>query len=282
MCRKPLTALSISELRRGPVVSKASNLNYRTMASLRSTSDTTGNILPAILCLHGGGSNATVFKIQTRRLIWNLNKQFRFVFAQAPIEGTPGFGMLPVFASCAPFYRWVSKKFKVGEADKEETDSQEVTAIDEAILQVMEQNGGVDSFKGIIGFSQGARLAPGLLFRQLIEERDQGSSKWKFKFGVVIGGPFPPIAMGDKVDVKDYELLKTIPTVHAWGRDDHVLPGAKAMAEICENENCFQMDFEGGHHLPLKDGEARDLCDLIMAAWYAGGGTYGVGGDERY
>jgi len=246
------------------------------------THDSNGKLLPAILCLHGGGSNKTVFKIQARRLVWNLNKQFRFVFAQAPLEGTPGWGMLPVFASCAPFYRWVSKRFRVGEADKEETPAEEITAVDEVIWKVMEENGGIESFAGVIGFSQGARLAPGLLLRQLIEERDQGSSKWKLKFAVIIGGPFPPIAMSEKVDVKDYELLKKVPTVHAWGRDDHVLPGSKAMAEMCENENSFEMDFEGGHHLPLKDGEARDLCDLIMAAWYASGGSYVVSANENY
>ena len=246
------------------------------------THDSHGNLLPAILCLHGGGSNSTVFKIQTRRLIWNLDKQFRFVFAQAPLEGTPGWGMLPVFASCAPFYRWVSKRFVVGEAEKEETSTTEIAGVDDAILKVMEANGGVESFKGIIGFSQGARLTPGLLLRQLIEKRDQGKSRWNFNFGVIIGGPYPPIAMSENIDIEDYELLKTIPTIHAWGKDDHVLPGARQMAEMCENENCFQMDFEGGHHLPLKDGEARDLCDLIMAAWYASGGSYGIGADERY
>src|SRR5271154_2020825 len=81
------------------------------MGSLAPQHDSSGKLLPAILCLHGGGSNSTVFKIQTRRLQWALNSQFRFVFAQAPHEGTPGMGMLPVFASCAPFYRWVTRRY---------------------------------------------------------------------------------------------------------------------------------------------------------------------------
>jgi len=248
----------------------------------RPTYSVSGDLLPAILCLHGGGSNATVFKIQARRLLWNLEKQFRFVFAQASIEGTPGFGMLPVFASCAPFYRWVSRRFKMGEADQESTPGDEVKAIDHAILKVMEENGGVDSFAGIIGFSQGARLVSGLLLRQKIEERDAGESRWKFKFGIMIGGPFPPIAMAEEVDPNDYALLKEVPTVHAWGRDDHVRAGCKELAAVCESDHCFQMDFEGGHHLPLKDVEAKDLCDLIMAAWYASGGKFGISADETY
>ena len=191
-------------------------------------------------------------------------------------------GMLPVFESCAPFYRWVARRFKMGEADSEAAPQDDIEAVDEILKKVMDDNGGVESFVGVLGFSQGARLVPGLLLRQLIEERDLGKSEWKLKFGVIIGGPFPPIAMTETVDVEDYELLKQIPTVHGWGRDDPVIQGAKQMAEMAENENCFVMDFEGGHHLPLKDEEARDLCDQIMAAWYASGGRFHVGGTESY
>ncbi|ETI23492.1 hypothetical protein G647_05294 [Cladophialophora carrionii CBS 160.54] len=250
----------------------------------RPTHSHTGTPLPAILMLHGGGSNATVFKIQARRLLWTLEKQFRFVFAQAPIEGAPGFGMLPVFASCEPFYRWVSRKFRAGESDVEPTPADEVARLDAQLTALMEQHGGVDSFKGVIGFSQGARLVAGLLLRQKIEERDHagGVSRWKFGFGVMIGGPFPPISLAQDVDPADYALLKSVPTVHAWGRDDHVKPGCVELMKVCESDHCFQMDFEGGHHLPLKDVEAKDLCDLIMAAWYASGGTYGVSADETY
>ncbi len=285
----------------------------------RPTHDSNGALLPAILCLHGGGSNATVFKIQTRRLIWALDKQFRFVFAQAPIEGTPGHGMLPVFASCAPFYRWVNRRFKAGESDVETTPQAEIDTIDNIIQTVMEANGGVDTFKGVMGFSQGARLTAGLLLRQKIQERDRdlgvasasasassssgdgngnGSTttttstttptltpKTNFAFGVMIGGPCPPIGLFDEsvgVNVEDYKLLKEIPTVHAWGRDDHIRPGCEELARLCESDHSFHMDFEGGHHLPLKDVEAKDLCDLIMAAWYAGGGKYGVAADENY
>ncbi|EXJ79890.1 hypothetical protein A1O3_08175 [Capronia epimyces CBS 606.96] len=250
--------------------------------STRPTHDSSGALLPAILCLHGGGSNATVFKIQARRLIWTLEKQFRFVFAEAEIEGTPGFGMLPVFASCAPFYRWVSRRFVAGESEVEATPGDEAAAVDEALRRVMEANGGVDSFKAVLGFSQGARLAAGLLLRQKIEERDLGRSQWNFAFGVMLGGPYPPIALSEHVDPADYALLPTVPTVHAWGRDDHVRDGCAALVKLFDSDHCFSMQYDGGHHLPLKDVEAKDLCDLIMAAWYAGGGRFDIAADERY
>lgn len=250
---------------------------------------------PLLLCLHGGGSTSVVFKIQTRRLIWNLSSQFRFIFCNAPHQGAPGFGMLPVFESCAPFYRWVTRKWKLGEGDVEGTGAEEVALVDAALdacvaretglgLEEVQTGKGWERVVGVMGFSQGARLVPGLLLRQRILQREGKHSRWNFKFGVVVGGPYPPISMMEDVDVdvKDYELLKQIPTVHAWGRDDHIKSGCVELHKTCEGDECFQMDFEGGHHMPLKDGEARDLCDLILAAWYAGGGAYAIGAGEKY
>ena len=246
------------------------------MGSLAPLHDSaTGILLPAILCLHGGGSNSTVFKIQTRRLQWALGKQFRFVFAQAPIEGDPGMGMLPVFASCAPFYRWVQRRFKVGDADVEITPPEQVATIDAILDKVIMENGGYETFAGVIGFSQGARLTPGLLLRQLTELRDTGESKWHFKFGVVIGGPFPPISLTPPGTDIDYELLKQMPIVNAWGRDDPVKDACQPMFEICDwmGTGSLVMDFEGGHHLPLRDDEAKELSNLILQAFKAGGGS---------
>lgn len=228
--------------------------------------------LPAILCLHGGGSNATVFKIQTRRLYWRLLSRFRFVFVQGPIEGEPGWGMLPTFESLTPFYRWVSWRFKVGSATVEQTPMDEVEVIDGIILKAMEENGGRDKFVGVMGFSQGARMAAGMLLRQQLEIKEYGFSKWNFQFGVIIGGPFPPISLTPEGVEVDYSVMGQIPTVHAWGREDHVGEGAKQMADACDSPHTFFMDFEGGHHLPLKDKEADELCGLIIEAWHAAGG----------
>jgi pimeloyl-ACP methyl ester carboxylesterase len=112
----------------------------------------------------------------------------------------------------------------------------------------------------------------------VLEVRRGGRSEWGFKFAVVIGGPFPPmVLMGEgeedeaAVDL-DYGVMRLVPTVHAWGRDDQVRRGAKEMAEAFDGLSTFVMDFEGGHHLPLTDPEADELCGLIVEAWHAGGG----------
>lgn len=238
--------------------------------TLQDTEPTNAD-LPAILCIHGGGSNATVFKIQARRLYWRLGSRFRFVFVQGPIEGEPGWEMLPTFEPLAPFYRWVSTRFRLGESDVESTRPEEVKVIDDIISRAMEENGGAESFVGVMGFSQGARLTAGLLLRQQLEIRDFGHSRWRFKFGVMIGGPFPPIGLTPPGMEVDYGVLAQVPTVHAWGREDHLRAYAKELADACDSPDTFVMSFDGGHHLPLKDHEADELCDLIVDAWHAAG-----------
>ena len=138
-------------------------------------------------------------------------------------------GMLPVFASCAPFYRWVNRRFRLGDGDTEIAPADEVADIDRVLDDVISKEGGYENFVGVIGFSQGARLAPGLILRQLVEVRETGESKWGFKFGLLVGGPFPPICLTEGTEVGDYELLKRVPIVNAWGRDDPVRAGCKPM-----------------------------------------------------
>lgn len=231
------------------------------------------HLLPALLCFHGGGSNQTVFKMQMRFLTWNLQQYFRLVFAQAPVESDCH---VPTFESCAPFYTWVTMPYKPNNIGVINTSQRNVETVDDIILKLMEANGGVDSFVGCVGWCQGAKLASGLLTRQKMEERDSGSSRFNFKFGVLIGSSYPPFALSPGVEVKDFEILRKLPTVHAWGRDDDISDACKRMAAVCEGDECFQMEYVGSHHLPATEVESRDLCDLVLAAWYAAGGNYSL------
>jgi hypothetical protein len=46
--------------------------------------------LPRILCLHGGGTNAKIFRAQCRVLRAELGSKFRLCFAEAPFSSQPG------------------------------------------------------------------------------------------------------------------------------------------------------------------------------------------------
>ncbi|KAF4635602.1 hypothetical protein G7Y89_g2491 [Cudoniella acicularis] len=60
----------------------------------------------ALLCFHGTGSSAAIFRIQLSKLRLALKNHFEFIFVDAPIECGPGPGVLPLFARAGPFYSW--------------------------------------------------------------------------------------------------------------------------------------------------------------------------------
>ncbi|KID94528.1 citrinin biosynthesis oxydoreductase CtnB, partial [Metarhizium majus ARSEF 297] len=64
--------------------------------------------LPRILCLHGGGVNGTVFRLQCRAIIAQLGHRFRFVFMDAPYTSRPHRDIVTVYGDFAPFYRWLA------------------------------------------------------------------------------------------------------------------------------------------------------------------------------
>lgn len=63
--------------------------------------------LPRILCLHGGGSNARIFRAQCRAPRAELSHHFRFVFADAPFSSEPGPDVTSVYKNFGPYRRWL-------------------------------------------------------------------------------------------------------------------------------------------------------------------------------
>lgn len=61
---------------------------------------------PRILCLHGGGTNAHIFRAQCRSLSYALAPHFRLAYAEAPFLSDPGPDVASVYADCGPFKRW--------------------------------------------------------------------------------------------------------------------------------------------------------------------------------
>ena len=233
--------------------------------------------LPCILCLHGGGSSSTIFKIQARRLINQLAPHFRFIFVDGPHECPAGPGILPTFENIQPYHRWYLGNWnRISSTDYHLMPKEEVDAVDSVILRAMEETeGGVGSFVGVMGFSQGARMAAGLMLRQqrlMPGKANKPLKGCRLKFGVLIAGPYPPITMADAADEPeshgDYAPLQTIPTVHAWGRDDQFHDRITRMADCCDSTETFILEYPGGHHMPTKHepGATSTLADYILEA----------------
>ena len=60
----------------------------------------------ALLCLHGSGSSANIFRLQLAKFRMALKDKFEFVCIDAPYPASAGPGILPLFAGAGPFYSW--------------------------------------------------------------------------------------------------------------------------------------------------------------------------------
>lgn len=233
--------------------------------------------LPRILCLHGGGTNARIFRAQCRRLTSELKAEFRLVFAEAPFESSAGSDVLSVYREWAPFKRWLRWRPEQPHVPHEVV----VSELDDALDGAMRSDDGLGAtgeWVAVLGFSQGAKVAASLLYRQQLREA-QGSSAslgdHRFLFGILLAGRAPLFSLepastaNDNLGLPDAAHLSTaddlsrvshsrknilrIPTLHVHGlrdkgRDLHL----QLYEEACAPETRTLVEWDGDHRVPLK------------------------------
>ncbi|EEH16749.2 hypothetical protein PABG_06836 [Paracoccidioides brasiliensis Pb03] len=155
--------------------------------------------LPSILCLHGSGTSAAIFEVQTARVRRELQNRFSFVFLDAPFETNPGPGVLPVFADAAPYFTWLDPSASSppprsldrrdgagGDEDGSLLSTRDnarrrvhtklmpprtAELLEKTIREQIKRDG--RGFAGVMGFSMGGRLAAGLLLDQQLRLLEQ-------------------------------------------------------------------------------------------------------------
>jgi predicted esterase len=217
----------------------------------------TPNSKPCILCLHGGGTNARIFNIQTIRIQRALSSTFEFIFIDAPFESPPGPGVLPFFEGCGPFYRWI--------APGEDT-------LPDATRRLIDETarlrGGQKRVVGVLGFSQGARLAAGLL----LELQLGGKEGEDFKFGVFLMGTAPPLTSNSLGD-EEKKVLITTPSVHVVGvYDPYVNESEMLFNEHFDGRTARKLEFQVGHRLPTIEADTKMIVDEILRLYRETGG----------
>ena len=234
--------------------------------------------LPRLLCLHGGGTSAMIFKIQTRRLQWSLRSTFKFVFVDGPFLSGAGPGVLPVFAGCEPYFRWLNPASQAPEQDQRR--------VRQVLRKAMEDDGG--EFVGVLGFSQGGRLTAGLLADQ--EERNVAEGMPNWKFGVMLCGAYPPLSLslarnpstkpsqgidefGEIRELDDDEIIH-IPSVLVRGTLDPHCERGRRLARYFDPETAISLVFKMGHHLPgaagdttSDKGDTQKIVDAILKVY---------------
>lgn len=257
---------------------------------MRTTTDNPHTALPRILCLHGGGSNARIFKAQTRALRYELSNHFRFVFVEGPFDSEPGPDVTSAYGKerFGPFRRW----FRSGPQHPPIDPHEAVACIEESIYTAMDRDdlqGGTGEYVAVMGFSQGAKLAASLLFRQQVraEKLGQAMSGTTFRFAVLLNGRGPLVSMDPELvmnsallDASQIALDRPItvpedlrrrkehvlrlPTIHVHGlRDPGTMLHRVLLQEYCTTDARL-VEWDGGHRVPIKTKDVVPLVHEIL------------------
>ncbi|CZT04210.1 uncharacterized protein RCO7_10825 [Rhynchosporium graminicola] len=220
---------------------------------LSSPGGTSTSSKPALLCLHGGGTNTTIFNIQTIRLQRALSASFDFVFIDAPFEAPPGPGVMPVFEGCGPFYRWT----ELGSQDMPEATHKKIADV----LSSRDKN-----IVGIIGFSQGAKLGAGICLEQQIRASRTVDVKQGglVKFAVFLNSTSPPLT-SSTLTAEEVSVLIRIPSLHVVGLQDPWRGDSeKLYGDSFDKGHSKKIEFDLGHRLPSSDQDTALIAMEIM------------------
>jgi predicted esterase len=262
------------------------------MASLPSQTPDTRS-LPRILCLHGGGVNAAIFKVQSRALIRHLQHSFRLVWVDGPFLCEPHPDVIEVYGSYAPFRRWLRWLPEHAEIDAESC----IDEIGYALRTAMEdddRDGGTGEWVGLMGFSQGAKLSASILFEQQAREEEAQKARnmvapgsampnIAWRFGILLAGRAPlsnlnPLIISSEAlvgagdlsegfqfckEVDDGAILRK-PTLHVHGTAD---PGLhlhqKLLDDYCEGGSATLVEWDGAHRIAIKTKDVDRIVDAI-------------------
>lgn len=311
---------------------------------------------PVLLLLHGAGSSAAIFRIQTHFLAKALSPYFDLVYVDAPLRSAPGPGILPYFQGMDAYYRWfgtgIEKDISVSsnsaaavagqnrdsgllspgakgpithvplstDRKQRRIPSARPRAGDRGVLPAAAINaaaslglnplarGGMDGLSrgvmslldmsnqtipsqleaqgvrprdvvGVIGFSQGALAALGLLGVEMAI----GSPAWaNLRFcvamGAATGGGAAQAAvagmmaaanlLGNKSETEEAGSSSSFPghTVHVMGRRDPWVEDSRQLAGMCHPRRTRVVEFEGGHWVPREKQDISRVVDLILEA----------------
>ena len=248
--------------------------------------------LPRILCLHGGGVNAQIFRLQCRVLISQLKSTFRLCFANGPFICSPGPGMIPVYKDNGPFRRWLRWL-----PEHEKLDAGTIAAlIMKQLKEAMDGDnamGATGKWVGVLGFSQGAKVAASVILKQQRRAKALGEEEGtsRFRFAVIMAGRSPLVSLEpehfmnpklaspaqttlENLDstgesncekCNDHSHILRLPTIHVHGRQDQGLHLHRQLLEqYCEPTRTRLIEWEGDHRVPFKRKDVAAVVEQIL------------------
>ncbi|TVY94075.1 putative esterase [Lachnellula willkommii] len=258
--------------------------------------------LPRIMALHGGGTNSTIFRMQCRVLERALRPYFRLVYAEAPFPAQPGPDVTQVYSDYGPFKSWLRIRPEDPVQDAGNVVHQISTSLAKAQFED-DRRGATGEWVGLIGFSQGAKLAASILYSQQMQRREgdigMGSNNHSgtmsdYRFSLLLAGrgplvwlqqdPGSPIPQGlvdaaqpttstsnlwesaSEVEESAVEHLLRVPTIHVHGLND---PGLKLHRQLlhryCDPETSTLLEWDGVHRVPIKTKDVSMIVDQLLS-----------------
>ncbi len=161
-----------------------------------------------------------------------------------------------------------------------ETDATEVcNAIDASLANAIradDEAGATGEWSGLLGFSQGAKMAASLLLREQHRMELDGLTSQSisrrvpvFRFAVLLAGRGPLVTLdpnfqaffGKEEGIQ--EPILRLPTVHVHGLQDEGLAMHRNLRNrCCTKERSTLVEWEGDHRVPIK---ARDVAAVVAA-----------------
>ena len=202
-----------------------------------------------------------IFSVQTRKLQYALRQHFRFVFIDGPFQTTAGPGVMPFFDGCDPFWRWVKTE---GRRDIE---------VRNVLQKTLKEEG--EPFVGVLGFSQGARLAAGIMLEQQEKGQVEGHN---FRFAVCVNATYPALILAEESSSTSrptldaeltewdeiYDLRIHLPSVHVHGNQDPYVRGSRLLARCFDPQTAKVFEFDNGHHLPTSASDTEQVAEEIL------------------
>jgi pimeloyl-ACP methyl ester carboxylesterase len=247
--------------------------------------------LPRILCLHGGGVNAEVFRLQCRGLFLSLHGTFRFVFPDAPYLSPADPNVIPTYAHLQPFRRWL--RWQIDQPNPgPDTICQDIDKVLRDAIANDNAAGATGNCVAVLGFSQGAKIGASLLLRQQLraEKLGQDQAGTDFKFAVLMAGRAPLVALDpdltDSLALADADELTTgafaqitgsflhgsedhilrLPTLHVHGKKDPgIVHHRRLLADFCKASSTRVVGWDGDHRVVIQAADVANVTNEILA-----------------
>ena len=180
-----------------------------------------------------------------RSFISALSPYFRLIFADGPFLCNPGPGMIPVYKDYGPYRRWLRWLPEHPAVDDEAA----VEELEYNMRSAMNSDEGDGEWVGLLGFSQGAKLAASVLYESQLragkvvkegldgmygsvdenEEMVEGLAGGKWRFAVCMAGRAPLVSFS--------ELSHGSKTMVTAGQTSEEINFAAMFAAFGENKN---------------------------------------------